>query len=146
MSSPEPDSASGDNEDPPEGVSGSPFESTEPTEPTELTEETEVAEPAVAPPEDLPDLPELDEEVWLEGEIEQLDESNPRPLPNRRSPGAAGVVAAAMLGLGEVLEPEKTNVEIVQVDDQPLEPPPIKLDFSDVPKYDREPPDNKSQI
>jgi len=84
--------------------------------------------------------------VWLEGEIEILDETPPRPTPTRRSSGASGVVAAAMLGLGEILEPEKTKVEIVQVDDQPLEPPAIKLDFSDVPTDDREPPDNKAQL
>lgn len=103
---------------------------------------------ATGPDDALTDPEPLDavsDGVWDQGEIEVLDERPPN-LPSRRSSGATGVVAAAMLGLGEVLEPEKTNVEIVQVDDQPLDPPPIKLDYSDVPPDEREPPDNKVQL
>ena len=44
------------------------------------------------------------------------------------------MLAAAMLGLGEVLEPQKTSVEIEQVaeDDQPDDLP-FAIDFGDLP-------------
>jgi hypothetical protein len=62
-------------------------------------------------------------------------EARPIRTPSRRSGGASGVLAAAMIGVGQVIEPEKTHVEIVQVDDSPLDEEDFgfTLDFSDVP-------------
>jgi hypothetical protein len=43
-------------------------------------------------------------------------------------------LAAAMLGLGQVLEPEKTKVEIEQANDDPFDPDAeLDLDFGDLP-------------
>ena len=62
------------------------------------------------------------------------------PLPAyvraAKSGGALHVVGLAMLAVGEILEPEKTSVELVQPardepDDQPFE-----LDFGNLPSLD----------
>jgi len=54
----------------------------------------------------------------------------------RRRGGSAGLLGAAMLAVGEILEPEKTVVEIVQTDDEPLDDLPFGLDFGDLPPLD----------
>jgi hypothetical protein len=51
----------------------------------------------------------------------------------RRGGGGAGLLGAAMLAVGEILEPEKTRVEIVQTDDEPLDDLPFGIDFGDLP-------------
>lgn len=56
--------------------------------------------------------------------------------PRRRSGGGAGLLGAAMLAVGEILEPEKTRVEIVQTDDEPLDDLPFGIDFGDLPPLD----------
>ncbi|MDH3704924.1 MAG: hypothetical protein OES57_02590 [Acidimicrobiia bacterium] len=64
---------------------------------------------------------------------EAEDEQTPPPPKPRAGPGAS-VIAAAMLGLGEVLEPEKTKVDIEEVaeaDDQ--DDLLIDLHFGDLP-------------
>ncbi len=38
-----------------------------------------------------------------------------------------------MLAVGEILEPEKTTVEIIQTDDEPLDDLPFSIDFGDLP-------------
>ncbi len=50
--------------------------------------------------------------------------------------GSATVLSAAMLAMGEIFEPEKTTVEIVQTDDDPVDDPPFDLDFGDLPPLD----------
>lgn len=62
--------------------------------------------------------------------VEVPDETEPRPRP--RSAGST-VLGAAMLGVGRVLEPDKTEVQIEILapgdpDDQPFD-----LDFGDLP-------------
>ena len=60
----------------------------------------------------------------------------PGQPPRRRSGGSAGLLGAAMLAVGEILEPEKTRVEIVQTDDEPLDDLPFGIDFGDLPPLD----------
>ena len=43
------------------------------------------------------------------------------------------VLGAAMIAMGEILEPEKTTVEIVQTDDDPEPNMPFDLNFGDLP-------------
>lgn len=74
-------------------------------------------------------------------EIDPTDESreadNPEPdapRPAKRPTAGGSVMAAAMLGLGEVIEPNKTRVEIEQIaeDDEPDDLP-FEVDFGDLP-------------
>ena len=61
-------------------------------------------------------------------------DGEPDPRPVKRSTSGATVLAAAMLGLGEVLEPQKTAVEIAQVaDDDEPDDLPFPMDFGDLP-------------
>lgn len=56
----------------------------------------------------------------------------------KKSGGAVGAaLGGAMLAVGQILEPEKTTVEIVQTNDDP-EPDdlPFTLDFGDLPPLD----------
>ena len=51
-------------------------------------------------------------------------ESTPTPLERAKSKGGGGastVLGAAMLAVGDILEPEKTSVEIVQTNDDPID-------------------------
>ncbi len=67
---------------------------------------------------------------------EQADEQAPAAPKRSRSAGSATVLGAAMIAVGEIVEPEKTNVEIVQTDDEPLDEPPFNLDFGSLPPLD----------
>lgn len=53
----------------------------------------------------------------------------------RKVTGSAGgsALGAAMVALGEILEPEKTRVEIQQEDDEPEPDMPFTIDFGDLP-------------
>jgi hypothetical protein len=52
----------------------------------------------------------------------------------RRGGTAQGsILAAAMLAVGDILEPEKTVIEIEQANDDPVDDPPFELDFGDLP-------------
>ncbi len=55
-----------------------------------------------------------------------------RPRAPRQS-GQGSVLAAAMLAVGDIIEPEKTKVEIQQHDDDPEPDLPVTLDFGDLP-------------
>ncbi|WP_420639237.1 hypothetical protein [Candidatus Poriferisocius sp.] len=46
---------------------------------------------------------------------------------------AGSALGAAMVALGEILEPEKTRVEIQQEDDEPEPDLPFTIDFGDLP-------------
>ena len=50
--------------------------------------------------------------------------------------GAVSVLGAAMLAVGDILEPEKTTVEIVQTNDDPIDDLPFNIDFGDLPPLD----------
>lgn len=72
----------------------------------------------------------------------EAESSDPaRPLPSERAvragrgPGAT-VLGAAMLAVGDILEPEKSTVEIVQTNDDPEPDLPFDLDFGDLPPLD----------
>ena len=85
---------------------------------------TEFDQPVVA--SDGDDDPDRDEEPY----------ANRSATPRKRTGGGGGgaVIAAAMLAVGEILEPEKTGVEVAeQRDDQD---PDIDLDFGDLPPLD----------
>lgn len=63
----------------------------------------------------------------------------PAPTIRERAGGtAAGIVVAAMLGVGEVLEPEKTSAPIEIVGEAPQDEPIIDLDleFDGLPSID----------
>ena len=61
------------------------------------------------------------------------DLADPPPRPPRRG-GASPALAAAMLAVGEIIEPEKTRAEIVQTDDRPVDDEDdLDLDFGDLP-------------
>ncbi|WP_420433789.1 hypothetical protein [Candidatus Poriferisocius sp.] len=53
----------------------------------------------------------------------------------RKVTGSAGgsALGAAMVALGEILEPEKTRVEVQQEDDEPEPDMPFTIDFGDLP-------------
>jgi hypothetical protein len=74
----------------------------------------------------------------LEPEETRADDEEPGPDPptakQRKSRGgSATFLSAAMLAIGEIFEPEKTTVEIIQTDDDPVDDPPFDLDFGDLP-------------
>ena len=55
-------------------------------------------------------------------------------IDSKKPKGAGAVVlGAAMIAMGEILEPEKTTVEIVQTNDDPEPDMPFDLDFGDLP-------------
>ena len=60
-----------------------------------------------------------------------------RPLPPyyRRIKGssATAVLGAAMIAVGEILEPDKTTVEIEQTNDDRHDPEGLDLSFGDLP-------------
>lgn len=58
------------------------------------------------------------------------------PKPRKARGGSATALGAAMLAVGEIFEPDKTTVEIVQTDDDPVDDPPFDLDFGDLPPLD----------
>lgn len=63
-----------------------------------------------------------------------------RPLPAylraAKGGGALHVVGLAMLAVGEILEPEKTTVELVEPSGDEPGDQPFELDFSQVPSVD----------
>jgi hypothetical protein len=59
------------------------------------------------------------------------DDEAQRTRPASRARGS--VVGAAMLGLGQVIEPEKTKVVIEQASDDPFRDTDLDLDFDRVP-------------
>ncbi|MFQ5558867.1 MAG: hypothetical protein ACE5GB_15340 [Acidimicrobiales bacterium] len=68
------------------------------------------------------------------------DLGDDRPLPAfvrlAKSGGATTVLGAAMVAVGEILEPEKTSVEMVQPGNDEPGDEPFELDFGDLPSLD----------
>lgn len=59
------------------------------------------------------------------------------PIPPRRSASsAAPVLAGMMLAVGEILEPEKTKVEIAVEHSKPVDDLGFELGFGDLPPLD----------
>lgn len=63
-----------------------------------------------------------------------------RPLPPyyrvSKKGGAATVLGAAMVAVGEILEPERSKVEIVQLADDTLDDDQLGLDFGALPEIE----------
>lgn len=64
---------------------------------------------------------ELDEQI-----LSDSDETKPK------GPGAV-ILGAAMLAVGEIIEPEKTSVEITEVSDDHVPDMGLDLNFGDLP-------------
>jgi hypothetical protein len=77
--------------------------------------------------------------MWLEDQWG--GGGGPEPLPPRRRPVERSakvnnsVLAAAMLAVGEIIEPSNTHVEIVA--EAPALNLPLDIDFGDLPPLDR---------
>ena len=53
--------------------------------------------------------------------------------PKKAKGGGATILGAAMLAVGDIFEPEKTDVEIVQTNDDAIDDLPFNIDFGDLP-------------
>ena len=73
-------------------------------------------------------------------EAEAVDDEHEVPPAPKPKPKTAGggttVLGAAMLAVGDILEPEKTTVEIVQTNDDPIDDLPFNIDFGNLPPLD----------
>lgn len=71
-------------------------------------------------------------------EAERADDHLDEPArpPKKVKGGATTVLGAAMLAVGDILEPEKTTVEIVQTNDDPIDDLPFDIDFGNLPPLD----------
>ncbi len=69
-------------------------------------------------------------------ETDDLQAGSPEEDGDRKPKGSGMVIlGAAMIAVGEIIEPDKTNVEIAEVSDE-HEPDPeqeLKLDFGELP-------------
>ena len=66
-------------------------------------------------------------------------DSTQTPLERAKGKGGGGAsteLGAAMLAVGDIPEPEKTTVEIVQTNDDPIDDLPFNIDFGDLPPLD----------
>lgn len=74
-----------------------------------------------------------------EAERHEDDREDAVEPPAKKAKGGGGattVLAAAMLAVGDILEPEKTTVEIEQANDDPIDDLPFDIDFGDLPPLD----------
>ena len=80
-------------------------------------------------------MPEPSETEDLEFQWDDPRDYQPPDGLMRKAAGSAGgsAIGAAMVALGEILEPEKTRVEIQQEDDEPEPDLPFTIDFGDLP-------------
>jgi hypothetical protein len=67
---------------------------------------------------------------------EPLASATPAAPKKKKGGGSATMLGAAMLAIGDIFEPEKTTVEIIQTDDDPIDDPPFDLNFGDLPPLD----------
>ena len=70
--------------------------------------------------------------------VMELDENESSESNASRKPKGAGVVilGAAMMAVGEILEPDKTSVEISEASDDHEPDPPLGLNFGELPPLD----------
>ena len=72
-----------------------------------------------------------------EGSGEDEAEQPSSDAPPRRTPSqAAPHLAAMMLAVGEIIEPEKTKVEIAIEHSKPVDPDELSLEFGNLPPLD----------
>lgn len=74
----------------------------------------------------------MDKEESINSPESVLGETQEAERKKPKGQGAV-VLGAAMIAVGEILEPEKTAVEIVQTNDDPEPDLPFDLDFGDLP-------------
>ena len=74
----------------------------------------------------------MDKEESVDSPEYDFDEAHRTEAKKPKGPGAV-VLGAAMIALGDILEPEKTTVEIVQENDDPEPDLPFDLNFGDLP-------------
>jgi len=68
---------------------------------------------------------------------EPTEEEFATPTPKRRTTGSAvPVLAGMMLAVGEIIEPEKTHVELTVENSKPVDEDPLELDFGALPPLD----------
>ncbi len=65
-----------------------------------------------------------------------IDRPVPAYLRAIKGTGAVHVLSLAMLAVGEILEPEKASVELVEPGNDEPESVPFELDFGDLPSLD----------
>ena len=58
------------------------------------------------------------------------------PIDSRPKGSGAVILGAAMLAMGEIIEPDKTSVEIAEVADEYVTEKGIDLDFGELPPID----------
>ncbi len=89
------------------------------------------------PPNESDDTANDTSEVGDELEFQWADPRDyqePEGVVHKFTASAGGsALGAAMVALGEILEPEKTRVELQQEDDEPEPDLPFTLDFGDLP-------------
>ena len=71
----------------------------------------------------------------MELDTTENDPSEPTASKKTKGPGAV-ILGAAMIAVGEILEPDKTSVEIPEVSDDHEPDPPLGLNFGDLPPLD----------
>ena len=91
--------------------------------------------PAVEP---LGSAPLTSSDLDLSAPIDDAAFDGPPPTVRQKVGGstAAAIASAAMLGVGEVLEPEKTAAPVEIVSESPDDEPIIDLDFGSLPSLD----------
>ena len=85
------------------------------------------------PPQRPPLAPEPDGPEGAGEEITWLPAAEAARRGEPRRAGQGSVLGAAMLAVGEILEPDKIRVEIQQENDDPEPDLPFTLDFGDLP-------------
>ena len=71
----------------------------------------------------------------MELDTTENDPSEPNASKKTKGPGAV-ILGAAMIAVGEILEPDKTSVEITEASDDHEPDPPLGLNFGDLPPLD----------
>ena len=70
-------------------------------------------------------------------ELDETENESSETNASRKSKGAGAVIlGAAMMAVGEILEPDKTSVEISEASDDHEPDPPLGLNFGDLPPLD----------
>lgn len=68
------------------------------------------------------------------GPDDEPSEPSPEPKKKKRlSGGRTTIVGAAMVAVGEIIEPDKAKVEISQPSNDPMDDPPFDIGFGDLP-------------
>jgi hypothetical protein len=89
-----------------------------------------------SPPPPPPD----ERHLRVDGRVQWLEETvNEGAQPSPRPPRRSSVLGAAMIAVGEIIEPEKTTVDIeiqVEASDQDCHFLPFVVGFGDLPELD----------